>query len=234
LVTPESNWQLFYICDPKNMTKKERYKKVIEYFKEHRPIAETELDYRNPYELIVSVILSAQCTDKRVNIITKEFFKQYPTAETLAEADIQDIFELIKSCSYPNNKAKHLSGMARTLVNEFKSVVPSDINELQKLPGVGRKSANVIASVVFNKPAMAVDTHVFRVSERIGLTTKSKNPLQTELELVKHIPEKYIPLAHHWLILHGRYICQARKPKCDECGLRTYCRFFQKNGFVNN
>ena len=216
------------------MTKKERYKLVIEYFKEHRPFAETELEYRDPYELIVSVILSAQCTDKRVNIITVDFFKQFPTAEQLAEADVQDIFELIKSCSYPNNKSKHLSGMARTLLNEFNGVVPSDIDELQKLPGVGRKSANVIASVVFNKPAMAVDTHVFRVSERIGLTTKSKNPLQTELELVRHIPEKYIPLAHHWLILHGRYVCQARKPKCTDCGLKMYCRYYQKNIIVNN
>ncbi len=215
------------------MTKKERYKQVIEYFKEHRPFAETELEYRDPYELIVSVILSAQCTDKRVNLITPEFFKQFPTPEQLADADIQDIFEMIKSCSYPNNKAKHLSGMARTLLSEFKGIVPSDIDELQKLPGVGRKSANVIVSVVFNKPAMAVDTHVFRVSERIGLTTKSKNPLQTELELVKNIPEDLISLAHHWLILHGRYVCQARKPKCEDCGLQEYCRYFHKNILVN-
>ena len=216
------------------MTKKERYKLVIEYFKEHRPVAETELVYREPYELIVAVVLSAQCTDKRVNLITPAFFKQFPTTEQLAKADIEDIFELIKSCSYPNNKAKHLSGMARTLLKEFNGVVPSDVEELQKLPGVGRKTANVIASVVFNKPAMAVDTHVFRVSERIGLTTNSKGPLQTELELVKHIPEKYIPLAHHWLILHGRYVCQARKPKCSDCGLQAYCKFYRKNIPVNN
>lgn len=210
------------------MTKKERYRLVIEYFRKHRPHAETELHYRTPYELIVAVILSAQCTDKRVNIITQEFFKSFPTAESLAKASNEEVFELIKSCSYPNNKAKNLLGMARVLLSEFKGIVPDDVNELQKLPGVGRKTANVIASVVFNKPAMAVDTHVFRVSERIGLTTNSKNPLQTELELVKNIPEKFIPLAHHWLILHGRYTCQARKPKCDECGLKSYCRYYQK------
>ncbi|MCB2206662.1 MAG: endonuclease III [Bacteroidetes bacterium] len=213
------------------MTKKERYKLVIEYFKSHMPVAETELAYRTPYELIVAVILSAQCTDKRVNIITQDFFKQFPTVESLAEADIELIFELIKSCSYPNNKAKHLSGMAKKLLQEFDGVVPSEIDDLQKLPGVGRKTANVIASVVFNKPAMAVDTHVFRVSERIGLTTRSKNPLQTEKELVKHIPEELIPLAHHWLILHGRYVCVARKPKCDTCGLTNFCRYYNKLSF---
>ncbi|HHJ09584.1 MAG TPA: endonuclease III [Bacteroidetes bacterium] len=211
------------------MTKKERYRKLIAYFQQHMPVAETELDYGAPYELIVAVILSAQCTDKRVNIITEEFFKQFPTVETLAEADTELIFELIKSCSYPNNKAKHLSGMAKMLVNEFGSTVPDDVDELQKLPGVGRKTANVIASVVYNKPAMAVDTHVFRVSERIGLTTNSRNPLQTEKELVAHIPEELIPLAHHWLILHGRYVCMARKPKCAECGLSGFCRYYAKN-----
>jgi len=210
------------------VTKKERYKQVIEYFKTHMPVAETELEYREPYELIVAVILSAQCTDKRVNIISQDFFKQFPTAELLAEADVELIYELIKSCSYPNNKARHLSGMAKTLIRRFDGIIPSDIDELQELPGVGRKSANVIASVVFNKPAMAVDTHVFRVSERIGLTINSKNPLQTEKELVKHIPEELIPLAHHWLILHGRYVCMARKPKCDECGLKNMCRYFSK------
>ncbi len=211
------------------MRKKERYKQVIAYFKTHRPIAETELEYRSPYELIVAVILSAQCTDKRVNIISQEFFNTFPTVESLAEADISEIFELIKSCSYPNNKAKHLAGMANTLLKEFKGEVPSEIEELQMLPGVGRKTANVIVSVVFNKPAMAVDTHVFRVSERLGLTTKSKNPLQTEKELVKHIPEELIPLAHHWLILHGRYVCKARKPNCEECGLKDFCRFYLKS-----
>jgi len=215
------------------MTKKERYQKVIEYFKEHRPIAETELTYRTPYELLVAVILSAQCTDKRVNVITIDFFKSFPTVETLAEGSVAHIFELIKSCSYPNNKAKHLQGMARTLLSEFDGVMPSDIADLQKLPGVGRKTANVIASVVFNKPAMAVDTHVFRVSARIGLTTNSKTPLDTEFQLVKHIPEEIIPLAHHWLILHGRYVCLARKPKCEECGLTAFCKFYSRKITVN-
>jgi endonuclease III len=216
------------------MRKKERYEKVIAYFREHRPIAETELEYRTPYELMVAVILSAQCTDKRVNMITPAFFRSFPTVEALAGADVAFIFEHIKSCSYPNNKAKHLSGMARKLLSDFNGEVPSDINDLQKLPGVGRKTANVIASVVFNKPAMAVDTHVFRVSERLGLTYRSKNPLQTEMELVKHIPEELIPLAHHWLILHGRYVCLARKPRCEACGLKSYCRYYEKNKGVNN
>ncbi len=210
------------------MTKKERYSKVIDYFKEHRPIAVTELDYGSPYELLVAVILSAQCTDKRVNLITPEFFKSFPTEKELAGAEVEHIFELIKSCSYPNNKAKHLSGMANMLVADFKGIVPSDIDELQKLPGVGRKTANVIASVVFDKPAMAVDTHVFRVSARIGLTTNSSTPYDTEMQLIKHIPEELIPLAHHWLILHGRYTCIARKPKCEECGLQDYCKYFEK------
>lgn len=215
------------------MTKKERYNKAIEYFLENRPVAETELSYGTPYELIVAVILSAQCTDKRVNIITPEFFKSFPTVETLSNGTIDHIYELIKSCSYPNNKAKHLKGMAETLISEFSGVVPSDINDLQKLPGVGRKTANVIASVVYNKPAMAVDTHVFRVSARIGLTTNSKTPLDTEKQLVKHIPEKLIPLAHHWLILHGRYVCMARKPKCEECGLTGFCKYFSTQHPVN-
>ena len=211
------------------MTKKERYKHVIDYFTEHMPVAETELDYRTPFELLVSVILSAQCTDKRVNIITQELFKSFPTENEMAAAEVGDIFGFIKSCSYPNNKAKHLCGMAKMLIDEFGGVVPSDITELQKLPGVGRKTANVIASVVFDKPAMAVDTHVFRVSARIGLTTNSKTPLETERQLVKHIPEDIIPLAHHWLILHGRYVCKARKPMCEECGLTEYCKFFNVN-----
>ncbi len=211
------------------MTKKERYKLVIDYFKEHRPVAETELEYRTPYELLVAVILSAQCTDKRVNLITPELFKSYPTENELALAEVEDVFSFITSCSYPNNKAKHLSGMAKMLVNDFNGVVPSDIKELQKLPGVGRKTANVIASVVFDKPAMAVDTHVFRVSARIGLTTNSKTPFDTEMQLIKHIPEELIPLAHHWLILHGRYVCNARKPRCSECGLTQYCKYYKKN-----
>ena len=208
------------------MKKKDRYKKVIDYFSEHKPNAKTELLYSDPYELIVAVILSAQCTDKRVNIITPAFFKTFPEPLVLANASVKEVFELIKSCSYPNNKAKHLVGMAKTLISEFKGVVPSDIEKLQKIPGIGRKSANVILSVVFNKPAMAVDTHVFRVSERIGLTTNSKNPLQTELELVKNIPEEKIAIAHHWLILHGRYVCTARNPKCLDCGIRDICRYF--------
>lgn len=193
------------------------------------PQADTELEYTDPYQLIVAVILSAQCTDKRVNLITPAFFKKFPTAEALAKGTEQQVFELIKSCSYPNNKAKNLLGMARGLVHEFNGVVPDDIDELQKLPGVGRKSANVILSVVFKKPAMAVDTHVFRVAERIGLTTDSKTPLETEKQLVKNIPEKHIAIAHHWLILHGRYVCQARKPLCNQCGINEICRYYAAN-----
>lgn len=209
------------------MNKAERFKAVIQYFSEHMPVAETELTYRTPYELLVAVILSAQCTDKRVNMITEEFFKQYPAVEQLAQASVEDIFERIKSCSYPNNKAKHLSGMARMLLHDFNGEVPESIDDLQKLPGVGRKTANVIASVVFDKPAMAVDTHVFRVAARIGLSTRSKTPYETEKQLVKYFPEDIIPVAHHWLILHGRYVCQARKPKCDVCGLTAVCKYFQ-------
>ena len=211
------------------MTKKERYKKVISWFEENMPIAETELDYGSPYELLVSVILSAQCTDKRVNIITPAFFERFPEAETLSVSSVEEIFEFIRTCSYPNNKAKHLSGMAKLLLSEFNGIVPSDIDDLQKLPGVGRKTANVIASVVFNKPAMAVDTHVFRVSKRIGLTNNSKTPFDTEMQLIKHIPEVLIPKAHHWLILHGRYMCIARKPRCQDCGLISFCKHYQKN-----
>jgi len=210
------------------MTKKERYKKVIEYFKEYRPFAETELTHTDPFELLVAVILSAQCTDKRVNIITPELLAKYPTAGDMAKAATNEVYELIKSCSYPNNKAKHLIGMSKKLVEEFNEVVPSDINNLQKLPGVGRKTANVISAVVFNQPAMPVDTHVFRVSARIGLTSNSKTPMDTEKQLVKNIPDNIIPLAHHWLILHGRYVCQARKPLCDECGLQEYCKYYEK------
>lgn len=208
------------------MRKEERFKKVIDYFLEAMPVAETELHHRNPYELLVAVILSAQCTDKRVNQITPEFFATYPTAEQLAQASVEEIFEYIKTCSYPNNKAKHLSGMAKMLVETFHSEVPADIIELQKLPGVGRKTANVIASVIYNQPAMAVDTHVFRVAARIGLTNNSKTPLETEKQLVQHIPEELIPRAHHWLILHGRYVCAARNPKCDTCGLQSFCKFY--------
>lgn len=212
----------------KTPTKKERFIAIIRYFESAMPVAETELKFQTPYQLLVAVILSAQCTDKRVNIITPPFFKVFPDAESLSEASVEQVFELIKSCSYPNNKAKNLVGMARTLVNDFKGVVPSDIDELQKMPGVGRKTANVIASVVFNLPAMAVDTHVFRISNRIGLTTNSRTPLETEKQLVKYIPEEKLAIAHHWLILHGRYVCIARKPKCDQCGIREYCKFYNK------
>lgn len=211
------------------MRKKERYEKVIAYFQEHMPTAETELAYTNPYELLVAVILSAQCTDKRVNMVTPALFERFPEAETLAAASSDEVFTHIRSISYPNNKAKHLVGMAKMLVDDFKNEVPSDIKELQKMPGVGRKTANVIASVVYDKPAMAVDTHVFRVSERIGLTTNAKTPLATEKQLVKYIPEDLISTAHHWLILHGRYVCLARKPKCENCGLTAYCKYFEKN-----
>ncbi len=211
------------------MTKKERYEIILDYFKKHRPFAETELVYGSPYELLVAVILSAQCTDKRVNIVTPEFFKVFPDAKTLAKYNSEEVFPFIKSISYPNNKAKHLVGMAQVLQKEFKGVVPSDVDELQKLPGVGRKTANVIASVVYNMPAMAVDTHVFRVSARLGLTSNAKNPLQAEKQLVKNIPEELIPLAHHWLILHGRYVCIARKPKCSECGLTSACKYYSSS-----
>ena len=209
------------------MRKKERFEKIINYFNENVPIAETELDYKDPFSLLVSVILSAQCTDKRVNLITPPLLKRLPDAKTMGEASQEDIFEFIKSCSYPNNKAKHLKAMASMLEEQFYGVVPSEINELQKLPGVGRKTANVIASVVYNKPAMAVDTHVFRVSARLGLTYRAKNPLDTEMQLIKFIPEELIPKAHHWLILHGRYVCIARKPKCQKCGLSPYCKYYE-------
>lgn len=211
----------------KRITKKDRFKFVLDYFLKHQPIAETELKYTSPYELLVAVILSAQCTDKRVNMITPPFFERFPTAESLAGAEVDEIFQYIRSCSYPNSKSKNLLGMAKMLTNDFKGVVPDDVNELQKLPGVGRKTANVIASVVFNKPALAVDTHVFRVAARIGLTTNAKNPLETERQLVKYIPEDLLAIAHHWLILHGRYVCVARKPKCEECPLSEICKFYQ-------
>jgi len=192
------------------------------------PVAETELDYRSPYELLVAVILSAQCTDKRVNLITPEFYKSFPTENELARADQQFVFEHIKTCSYPNNKAKNLIGMAKTLIERFQGVVPSDIDELQILPGVGRKTANVIASVVYDKPVIAVDTHVFRLSERLGLSTNSRTPLETEKQLTQYIPEEKRAIAHHWLILHGRYVCVARKPKCDQCGLQSLCKYYSQ------
>ena len=211
------------------MTKKERYSFIIEYFKNHNPNAASELQYENAYQLLVAVILSAQCTDKRVNMVTPALLKAYPRPEDLKNAKLEDIFEFIKSVSYPNNKAKHLKGMATVLVDEFNSIVPDDVDKLQKLPGVGRKTANVIASVIFDKPAMAVDTHVFRVSNRIGLVDNAKTPLETEKQLVENIPEKHIPLAHHWLILHGRYVCVARNPKCEQCGISQVCKYFNND-----
>lgn len=211
------------------MTTKERYVRMIEWFKLTRPVAETELRYETPFQLLVAVILSAQCTDKRVNLITPALFEAYPTPEAMAAATPEDVFSLIRSCSYPNNKAKNLVGAARMLVERYGGEVPDEMSELIKLPGVGRKTANVMLAVVFNKAAMAVDTHVFRVSERIGLTTNSKTPLTTERELCKYIPEDIIPLAHHWLILHGRYVCKARRPDCLNCGLTQVCRYYNKN-----
>lgn len=208
------------------MTQKQRYERLIAYFEEARPNAETELHFSSPYELLVAVILSAQCTDKRVNMVTPALFAAYPTPQALAGATAEEVFGYISSISYPNNKSKHLVGMAQKLVADFDGEVPSDIDELQTLPGVGRKTANVIASVVFNLPALAVDTHVFRVANRIGLTKNSKTPLQTERTLVSHIPPEKIPIAHHWLILHGRYVCQARKPHCAECGIADICQYF--------
>ncbi|WP_224999978.1 endonuclease III [Cesiribacter sp. SM1] len=212
------------------MLKKERYKAFIDYFTVNMPEAETELAFNNPYELLVAVILSAQCTDKRVNMTTPALFEAFPTARHLAASHFDELFPYIKSISYPNNKTKHLLGMAKMLVEEFNNEVPADVKLLQKLPGVGRKTANVIASVVYNQPTMAVDTHVFRVSKRLGLVNqKAKTPLEVEKELVKHIPENLIPHAHHWLILHGRYVCVARTPKCNVCPLTHFCRYFEKN-----
>lgn len=210
------------------MTRQERYNGVLDYFEKNVPLAETELNYTTPFELLVAVILSAQCTDKRVNLTTPELFHDYPTAKAMSHATPETIYSYIKSISYPNNKAKHLVNMAKMLVQDFNEEVPGEVEQLVKLPGVGRKTANVIASVIFDKPTMAVDTHVFRVSNRIGLTTNAKNPLQCEKQLVKFIPEALIARAHHWLILHGRYVCAARKPKCDICPLTAYCRYFEK------
>jgi endonuclease-3 len=210
------------------MTKKERYTYVLDYFKKNVPNAETELTYSNPYELIVAVVLSAQCTDKRVNMVTPALFKKYPEPKSLSKATVEDVFSLIKSISYPNNKAKHLVGLGQLLMSKFKGIVPSQVEDLVLLPGVGRKTANVVASVVFNQPKMAVDTHVFRVSARIGLTTNSTTPLETEKQLVKNIPEELIHIAHHWLILHGRYVCTAKNPKCDMCELKSACKSFKK------
>lgn len=209
------------------MRREERYKAVIEYFEKAMPVAESELNYENPYQLLVAVILSAQCTDKRVNLTTPALFEAYPTPHALAQATAEDIYEYIRSISYPNNKAKNLAAMARMLVSEFGGEVPSDIEEMMRLPGVGRKTANVVGAVIWNKEVMPVDTHVFRVSARIGLSVGAKTPRATELQLEKYIPSHLLPIAHHWLILHGRYTCLARKPKCDKCGITSYCKHYQ-------
>lgn len=210
------------------MTVKERYQYVMDYFQHHSPDAETELLYDSPYQLLVAVILSAQCTDKRVNLTTPAIFDRYPASADLALASFDELFPLIKSISYPNNKAKHLIGMAAMLESTFNGQVPMTVEDLVKLPGVGRKTANVITSVVDQQPNMAVDTHVFRVSARLGLTRNAKNPLQAEKQLIKHIPKELVHKAHHWLILHGRYTCKARNPNCTICGLKEFCKYYQK------
>jgi endonuclease-3 len=210
------------------MLKKERYQLFVSHFAKKQPNAETELNYNNPYQLLVAVILSAQCTDKRINQVTPALFQRFPDARALADATPDIVFDYIRSVSYPNNKAKHLVGMANMLVNKFNNIVPSEIEQLQKMPGVGRKTANVIASVIYDAPAMAVDTHVFRVANRIGLTT-GKTPLAVERDLVKNLPEHTIGMAHHWLILHGRYVCVARNPKCSICEITHFCRYFEKH-----
>ena len=216
------------------MTKKERYQQVLDYFMATTPVAETELVYDNPFQLLVAVILSAQCTDKRVNLTTPSIFKKYPTPQKMAKASFDDLFQLIKSISYPNNKTKHLIGMANLLLEQFGGEVPMTVDELVKLPGVGRKTANVITSVIDEQPNMAVDTHVFRVSHRLGLVSaKATTPLAVEKELIKYIPSEQVHRAHHWLILHGRYTCVARSPKCDECGLQTSCAYFIKQAKKN-
>lgn len=210
------------------MTVRERYDKTLEWFAATMPAPQTELKYDSPFHLLLAVILSAQCTDKRVNMVTPPFFEAYPDAQSLAAADPGEVFGYIRSVSYPNNKTKSLIGAARTIVEEFNGELPDNIDDLMRIPGVGRKTANVMLAVVWNRAAMAVDTHVFRVSERIGLTTNSKNPLTTEKALVRNIPEELIPMAHHWLILHGRYVCKARRPDCLNCGLTSICRYYQK------
>lgn len=211
------------------MDRKEKYNRVIEWFRENMPVAETELSHRNPYELMVAVVLSAQCTDKRVNMITPELFKRFPTPKQLAETDPEEVYEYIRSCTYPNSKAKHLVELAKKITTDYNGVVPGDVDQLLNLPGVGRKSANVIASVAFGQPVMPVDTHVQRVSARLGLTKNAKTPYETEKQLMSYIPTKYVTIAHHWLILHGRYICVARKPKCGECGLKPWCDYYKEN-----
>lgn len=212
------------------MRRKERYQALIDYFSTHMPVAETELVFENPFQLLVAVVLSAQCTDKRVNMSTPAIFRDFPTPAHLAASNFDELFPYIKSISYPNNKTKHLLGLGKMLVENFNGEVPSTVEELVKLPGVGRKTANVITSVVWNQPNMAVDTHVFRVSKRLGLVNQNaKTPLEVEKQLIKHIPKKHVHIAHHWLILHGRYVCVARNPKCPECGIKSLCRYFEKN-----
>lgn len=211
------------------MTRKERYTFIIQYFEQNMPVAETELTFADPYELLVAVILSAQCTDKRVNLTTPDIFRKYPTVQALSKASFDDLFPFIKSISYPNNKTKHLIGMANKVMEQFNGKIPMTVDELVQLPGVGRKTANVITSVIDQQPNMAVDTHVFRVSRRIGLVPQTAStPLAVEKELVKNIPEALIHKAHHWLILHGRYVCLARNPKCEQCGIQQACLYFQQ------
>ena len=210
------------------MNKKERTKAFVAYFSKNMPDAKTELDYSNAFELTVAVILSAQCTDKRVNKITKHLFKSMPSAEAMAKASIEDIFALIKSCTYPRNKARHLSAMAKMLLRDFNAQIPNTLKDLQRLPGVGRKTANVVGSVYFDIPAMPVDTHVFRVADRIGLTTNAKTPLAAELQLLKLFPKNKLSIAHHWLILHGRYLCKARRPECENCKITNFCRYYSR------
>lgn len=211
------------------MTTKERYSRVVEYFSKAMPTAESELNFRNPFELLVAVVLSAQCTDKRVNLTTPALFEAYPDARAMAEATVEDIYEYIKSISYPNNKAKHLSALSRQIVERFGGEVPSDPDDLQSLQGVGRKTANVVGAVLWGREVMPVDTHVFRVAARIGLSRNAKTPLATERQLEKGFPRELLPIAHHWLILHGRYVCLARKPKCEQCGITDVCKYYSTN-----
>ncbi len=210
------------------MTTKQRFEQILKWFEANMPVAESELVFANPFQCLVAVMLSAQCTDKRVNMVTPALFAAYPTPEAMAKATSDEVFEYVKSVSYPRSKSEHLVSMAKRLVEVYDGQVPDTIEELQTLQGVGRKTANVVCAVIWNQPTMAVDTHIFRVSERLGLTTNSKNPFQTEKALVKYIPAELIPKAHHWLLLHGRYVCQARKPQCETCGLASYCRYFSK------
>lgn len=210
------------------MTTKERFGHVLNWFSENMPVAESELQYNSPFELLCAVMLSAQCTDKRVNMVTPALFAAYPTAEKMAQASVEEVYAYVKSVSYPNAKAAHLVGMAKRLVEAYGGQVPDNIDDLQTLPGVGRKTANVVCAVIWNQPTMAVDTHIFRISERIGLTTGSKSPFDTEKQLVRYIPSDIIPKAHHWLLLHGRYVCKARKPLCETCGLQSFCRYYSR------